>query len=202
MKSTVISVNSKGRGISEALALTERTAAEQGLDKRSLLHLRLLAEELFGMLRGIAGQVKADYWLQYEGKRFELHLASGISMTPEMKEQLLSVSTSGQNDAAVSFMGKIWVMAVNFLSAAKESLPFAMADAVSAFPLSGDLAGEGAAMWSLTAYRQEVRRSASDDPRATEAWDELERSIVANVADEVKVRMVGNNLEIILYKAF
>ena len=190
MKTNAVLVNSRGKGVREALALTERTAAEQGLEKRSLLHLRLLSEELFGMLRGIAGDVKATYWLEQEDKSFELHLASEISLTPEMREQLLAVSTSGRNEAAKSFMGKIRVMVLNGLSTAKETLPFAMANAASFFPLPEDLAGESAAIWSMSAYRLQVDGARSLEPLAKEAWDEMERSIVANIADELKVLMV------------
>lgn len=202
MKTKAVLLNSKGKGIQEALALTERTAANLGVEKRSLLHLRLLAEELFGMLRGIAGEVEATYWLEQEEKRFELHLASEISLTPEMREQLLAASTSGRNEAAKGFMGKIWVMVVNGLSTAKETLPFAMANAACAFPVTGDFAGESAVIWSMSTYKQELIQNKAAQQEAANAWDELEKSIVANVADEVKVRMVGKNVEIILYKHF
>ena len=201
MRSDLIRVNSKGNGIPEALALTENEGRKQGLTGRDLLHLRLLAEELFGMLRGIAGEVKADYWLEQEPDRFELHLAARIDLTPEMREQLLTASSTGRNEAAGTFMGKLWVTVVNGLYAVKEGLPAAMSSAASAFPLEGDFAGESAALWSLSAYREEIDRNRKTDGGAVEAWDELERSIVANVADEVKVRIVGKNLEIVLFKS-
>ena len=59
MKSTVIEVTSKGGGIDEALSLTEKLGTESGICKKSVIHLRLLAEELLGMLRSIAGDVSA-----------------------------------------------------------------------------------------------------------------------------------------------
>ncbi|MBO7665966.1 MAG: hypothetical protein J6S70_00900, partial [Clostridia bacterium] len=74
MESTVIEVTSKGGGISEALSLTEKLGIESGIRKKSVIHLRLLAEELFGMLRSIAGDVSANYWIEYNGPDFELHL--------------------------------------------------------------------------------------------------------------------------------
>ncbi len=39
--------------INEALVATEKLAVDGGLDKKQCLHLRLLAEELFGMIRSI-----------------------------------------------------------------------------------------------------------------------------------------------------
>ena len=37
---------------------------------------------------------------------------------------------------------------------------------------------------------------------ADEAWDELEKSIVANLADEVTVNIVGNAVKIVITKTF
>ena len=51
MKTEQIVVTSKGLGIEEALTLTEKLGNEVGLERKPMLHLRLLAEELFGMLR-------------------------------------------------------------------------------------------------------------------------------------------------------
>ena len=88
MKSEQIAVTSKGLGISEALALTEEIGKSAGLDEKSVLHLRLLAEEVSGMLRGIAGDVEAMYWLEAEGRKFELHLQSTVQMTADRKSNV------------------------------------------------------------------------------------------------------------------
>lgn len=107
MKTETIHVTSLGLGMDEALAVTEKTGLASGLEKKQILRLRLLAEELIGMLRGIAGDVEADYWLERNGRAYALHLRSDVTMTREMHEQLIAVSTSGENAAAKGFMGKI-----------------------------------------------------------------------------------------------
>ena len=60
MKTEKIVVTSQGQGIADALTLTEKAGVYAGLDKKPALHLRLLAEELIGLLRGIAGEVEAE----------------------------------------------------------------------------------------------------------------------------------------------
>ena len=50
-------------------------------------------------------------------------------------------------------------------------------------------------------YKNRVKNEAGDR-EATEAWDELERSIIANIADDVKVKILGNKVEIIVFKNF
>ena len=41
-----------------------------------------------------------------------------------------------------------------------------------------------------------------DDAGAREAWDELEKSIVANLADEVEIYIQGSHVELVIYKKF
>ena len=195
MKSTVIEVTSKGGGISEALSLTEKLGIESGIRKKSVIHLRLLAEELLGMLRSIAGDVSADYWLEYNGPDFELHLKSTVELTDEMRKQFISASTSGTNDASRGVMGKIKVMIANFMFSAKEALPYALINTSAAYHM-GAASGETAAMWSMSLYKDEIKESDAEE------WDELEKSIVANIADDVKVCILGDTVEIIINKTF
>ncbi len=201
MKTELITISSSGAGMSEALTMTEKLGSEKGLDKKPVLHLRLLSEELFGMLRGIAGDVKAEYWIETEGKSFELHMKSDIKMTDEAKSQLLAASSSGKNSAAIGFMGRIKVMIADFLLASSEVMPYAMMNTASAYPMGNALNSTSSA-WSLIDYKTDVKKHLDDSKEASEAWDELEKSIVANVADDVKVKIVGKNVEIIVCKAF
>ena len=201
MKTTPIAVTSKGAGISEALAFTEKLGIENGLDKKSVLHLRLLSEELFGMLRGIAGEVSADYWLETKGSKYELHMKSDVKMTDEMREQFLSASSDGKNYAAKGLMGKIRVLFADMLYYAKESFPYAMINAASAYPM-GAASVENANVWSMAIYKEELEKHKNESEAASDDWDELEKSIVANIADDVKVKLARGSAEIIIYKAF
>ena len=201
MKSATVCVSSEESGIREALTMTEKCGTEQGLDQKSNLRLRLLSEELLGMLRGIAGKVEAEYWIENENKNFELHMKADVNLTSEMREQLLAAASSGKNEAAKSFMGRIRFMIAGVLLSVKEALPYAMIGAGTACPMGG-YAGENSAVWTMTLYRENVRKQFGEDPEANEAWDQLEKSIVANIADDVKVKIVGRNVEIVVCKAF
>ena len=96
MKSEIVKVTSSGAGMPEALEMTEKAGDVAGLEKKEKLRLRLLAEELVGVMRGIAGDVEADYCLSQEGKAFTLNLCADVTMTRDMREQLIAVSTSGK----------------------------------------------------------------------------------------------------------
>ncbi len=60
MKTPEILVSSFGAGMAEALEATEKLGADSGLGRKEILRLRLLAEELIGMMRGIAGNIEAN----------------------------------------------------------------------------------------------------------------------------------------------
>lgn len=201
MKSALITVTSDGQGIIEALSMTERFGTESGLDKKPVLHLRLLAEELFGMIRSIAGNVEASYWIENDDNNYELHMKSDVEMNLKMRDQFLSASSSGENEAAKGFMGKIKVMIANMLLESQEPLPYAMIDAISTYSMAG-MTGEVVSVWSMSYYAEEIQKHMNDTKEAADVWDELEKSIVANIADDVKVKIKGKNVEIIVYKAF
>ena len=44
--------------------------------------------------------------------------------------------------------------------------------------------------------------NADNDKSSNEAWDELEKSVLAKIADEIKVGVVGDKVEIVIYKSF
>ena len=204
MKTNEISVTSRGLGIHEALGKTETLGQESGLNQEEVLHLRLLAEELFGLLNGIAGDVEASYWMEIEDKNFELHMKSWIEMTSEMREKLLSASSSGENDAAKGFIGKLRDMIAVKLLPSEEGpsmLALAMMNAAWSFSDS-DFTDISPEVWSMQEYISEVEVNREQNADAQEAWDELEKSIIAKVADEVRVNIQGSSVEIIIYKAF
>ena len=52
-------------------------------------------------------------------------------------------------------------------------------------------------VWSLEQYRSTVRRE-----EQTAAWDELEKSVIASLADDVIVGVRGKRADIIIVKKF
>jgi hypothetical protein len=45
-----------------------------------------------------------------------------------------------------------------------------------------------------------MARMAQQDEQAKEAYDELEKSVVTHVADEIKVSISGRDVEMVIYK--
>ena len=56
--------------------------------------------------------------------------------------------------------------------------------------------------WSMQKYKATVEQEKSEDAAAQEEWDELEKSIVANIADEITIAIRGSEVEMTVYKKF
>ncbi|MBQ2202799.1 MAG: hypothetical protein II412_09495 [Clostridia bacterium] len=61
MKTDVIEITANGTGFTRVLEETERAAAYRGLEPKQALRLRLLAEEMTGMLKTLVGDERFRY---------------------------------------------------------------------------------------------------------------------------------------------
>jgi len=201
MKTELISITPAGAGKDKALELTEKTGAFCGLDHKSALRLRLLSEELIELMRTFTGELKGDFWLEAKDSTVEVHLKTEIPMDQQTKKELLSVSSTGKNAAAKGFMGKIRDM-ISTATLPEDPETKAMTEQALGLMALGCQAGSysGSYSWSMSSYVASIEKA--EAIQAQEAKDELEKSIVANLADDVTVHIVNSNVEIAIYKSF
>ena len=192
-RTKMLTISNLGDGMENALHTTEQVAAMRGLSRHAGLQLRLLAEELFGLLRGIAGDATAYYWIAVAERLYELHMRMQMHMTSELREQLLGVSTSGKNAAVKGFVSRLQdVIYVKLLSISDD---LSSEGANGENPVPGTASSEE---WSMSQFKSDIDGSSD----AAELYDELEKSILARLADDVKVSMRGSNVEITVSKTF
>ncbi|MBR1912136.1 MAG: hypothetical protein IJ828_07250 [Treponema sp.] len=180
------------------LESAEEIAEKTKLNSKQSMHLRLLAEELVEMLPSLLAFSSGEFWIEQNGKSFELHtvLTPNEAITTEQRDELLSVSSSGKNAAASGIMSKIRLAATFMIIDYERN----SAD----FPLINDFYLDGMGTnpnfmvpaWSLENYRIKAKSEKN------EKWDELEKSIIANIADDVVVGVEGRKVEIIVKKSF
>ena len=196
MKSNICTLEEGNASLSLLLDETEKAAAYSNLDKKQTGRLRLLAEELVEMLPELLSFSKGKFWIESEEKVFSLHtvLTPNESMTAERREKLLAVSSTGKNSAAIGIMSKIKLaaefMLIDYEENATYSTPFYENGMINPVSIGMDLA------WSLNSYKQKA------NTQKDERWDELEKSIIANFADDVLVGVQGKKVEIIVKKSF
>jgi len=181
VRSRKLMVNQKQKRLQVALETAEEFAQEMKLDRKHTVRLRLLTEETMGMLKEMTGEYRASLWFEGQDDVCELHLDLETDMDAKKKEEILSVSTSGKNEAAHGFMGRIRNMV--------EDLMYGLTD-------SDMMTDDDDYVWTLDRYREEMKNdSVDEDPWVRGTADELERSIVANVADDILVGVSNNSVE-------
>lgn len=205
MKTDVIEITANGTGFTRVLEETERAAAYRGLEPKQALRLRLLAEEMTSMLKTLVGDERFRYWIESEGRVFSLHLETQTIVTRALREALLKASSSGKNAAAKGFMGRLreilTTMSESYVPAAVAEMGYGYSyvDVID-FDESMDMSPNAMLYgWSLRAYRDAVTENKEKEP---EKWDELEKSITAKLADDVKIFIRRNNVEMVIEKTF
>ena len=207
MVSDKFMVNSDAGRMAAARYATENFAWQLKLDKHNALRLNLLVEETLGMVKAMVEDFYGQLWFTEDGGRCEIHLQATTDMDAGKKQELLSVSRTGKNVLARGFMG----MLGEFLSGAAHGFGNVM-DAygqetvrygIVHSPDVNLIAADGmATVWTLRAYREDLDRARAGNGEAEAAWDELEKSIVAKLADDVVVGVRGDRIELVIVKDF
>ena len=200
MKSNVCKIENGTKDLAAILAESERVAAYNGLTHKQALQLRLLCEEVDGMLPNIIDDFEGELWIEYDEGVCKVKVAIRIpKFNLDKKEELIALAKDKKNAASAGIVGKIrdaienfflTETAMNALTASTETLYMANGY-VESFDYSY--------FWSLEQYRAALD---SKDEQQGEAWDELEKSVIAAVADDVIVGVKGNKADIIIVKKF
>ena len=208
MKSNICKLNEDLTCLEAVLAEVEKVTAYNTLENKKALRLRLLAEELCGMLPGLIENFSGEFWAENEGDDYELHVElKADDMNIDLRDELISVSKSGKNAAAKGVMGKIRAVAETMLLAAFDpTLPMPLPEGEYC-DCHGFNMGFGyidpviscetgyVYSWSLFNYKTAVEEKEDE-------YAELERSIVAKLADDIIVGVRGKNVEIVVKKSF
>jgi len=198
MKSDVITVSSRGTRMETALQQIDKIAAYKGITGKNTLHLRLLAEEMMGMMRSVTGETEGLFWIEDEDGVYELHLQVRTRLSGDEREQLLSVSSSGKNESAKGLMGRLrdffdWDSDADLAAGASSLLLPDMYEHSSSPMLDVE--------WSMRRYESALYTQVEQNaPGARDAWDELEKSVVKHVADDVKVYIRRGVVEMVILK--
>ncbi|MBQ6595905.1 MAG: hypothetical protein IJH78_09630 [Clostridia bacterium] len=203
MVSEKLALNTEPQSLAAARRAGEAFGREMGLSGRSALRLTLLVEETLGMVRAMVEDFYGQIWFVSRGSVCEIHLQATADLDPGRKYDLLSLSTTGHNAAHKGFMGRLGDFFSNFAygvgrimeNYGRETMRYGIihSDATSSPALY-----EVTPVWSLRTYRRDLENESEEGGLAEEARDELERSIVASLADDVIVGIRDDRLELVI----
>lgn len=192
MRSNVINFSKENNTIKDILQEAEKVAVYSGLQEKEVLNLRLLTEEMCSMADVLVQDFDGEFWIDNRKGDFSLCISLNVdTMNMELKEKLLNTSTTGKNASAKGFVGWIRNLVENFALSSEQNISC--------------MYGYGAdyenmmysSSWIYSQYRMEAQNSGKN-----ETWDELEKSILAKLADEVIVGVKGKKIEIVVRKKF
>ena len=199
-------VNSDAGRMAAARYATENFAWQAKLNKRDTLRLDLLVEETLGMVKAMLEDFYGQLWFVVEGGICEIHFEATSDMNSGKKRELLSVSTSGTNAAAKGFMSRIGEMITGALYNVGQTLDAygqeTIRYGVVHMPVDMSLNTGVVPIWTLQNYRTDLEKARGTDDYAEAALDDLEKSIVARLADDIVVGVKGDRVDLIITKAF
>ena len=199
-------VNSEAGRMAAARYVTENFAWQAKLDKKDTLRLDLLVEETLGMARTMLTDFYGQLWFVGEGKRCEIHFEATADMNADKKEELLSVSSTGKNAAAKGFMGKLGELITGAIHGIGRSIDTYGQETIQYGVIHTPGMSMGASdimpIWTLQNYRSDLDRAQDEDEAAGVAQEELEKSIVASLADDIIVGVRGDRIDMVIIKTF
>lgn len=205
-----VKVSNTGEGVQEVLKLAENFAVTIGLNSKNSLRLRLLTEEAISMLKSVTKDFQADLWFEQDNKTCKLYLEGKSSnMDYGQRKNILELSSTGQNTERLGIMDKVREIFEAGMYGLEESFKLQNESGAGNFNYGalGMLdAGMSEAVyaWSMQKYKDEINaaREKNQDSQADEAADELEKSIIANLADDVQVGITRDSVKLVITKKF
>jgi hypothetical protein len=197
MVSNVCKIKDGIKDLPEILKECEKFALYNGFDKKQILHLRLLCEEIDGLLPNILGDFNGDFWLEYNDGVCKINVSVEFTkFTVEKKNELIEISKNKKNAATVGIVAKIRSAILDLFLDCGEVSTCEMPDYCYA-SIENVLGFDFSQAWSLGQYKTIVQQE-----NRKEAWDELEKSIIASIADDVIVGVKGKQASIVIIKKF
>ena len=194
MISNVCKIEKGTRDLDAILRECQKVAAYNDLSHKQGLQLRLLCEEIDGMLPNLIDEFDGDLWIEFTGDVCKVKLSITFEeFTKEKKENLIGIAKNKKNALAVGIVGKIRSTLENCFLDADVQQAYAMSTGTPGYIDGVDYSY----YWSLKQYKNSVCKDGQ-----SEAWDELEKSVLAAVADDVIVGVKGTRADITVIKKF
>ena len=174
MRSDIVKIDNTGKGFQRATDQAKKVAVYKGMEELEAIQLQVLTEEMLSLARSITGELNASFWIEFEGVQADLHLSTKTVLDKEKRAELIASSTSRKNEAAKTFLGGL-----------RDMFEAAMASDVERYEPDDSLLND-------------LPHGVYEEPE----WDGFERSILKTLADDIKIGIQGDVVDITVSKRF
>ena len=197
MKSNVCKINKGTKDLDAILIESEKVAVYNELSHKQTLQLRLICEEIDGMLPKIIDDFDGDFWIEFEkGACKVIASIKFAEFSIEKKEELIKIAKNSKNAAAVGITGKIRSFVEDMLLDDVNIPSYSIYSESMCIATSFGEDMNYPYMWTLENYKNNTKKEKE------ESWDELEKSVIASLADDIIVGVKGKRADIIVIKKF
>ena len=188
-------INGAIRRNAEAEEILRAFAEKAGISGKAFQHMSLLTEEIMGMANHLLKNFEGEIWLEDRPGGYAILLEADVQESTEE----IPGSPRG-------FMAKIAEMLnCSYMFENVGEMPEDLAGMLPDYMSYGIRNRESdpvwAGRWSLSAYRTSLQESLKRNPGAGPVLEELEKSIVAQLADEVTIGIHGRRIRLVISKS-
>ena len=174
MESKHITVENISDNFNDVIDALDKYIIDINITGRQKVRFNLLAEEALRLAKSISSEDAVEIWFEGNTRLSSIVLMVKTNLTPRKKSEFLSLSTSENSDKKSSFF---------------ETLKQAIKN-------------PSKSSWSLAEYEASIMAKRGEDKYSLEAWENLERSVLANLSDDINVNIKNNYVMITITKDF
>lgn len=178
MKSLICPIEGNERDIERAIAEADCFAKLEGLNDQQANIIRLLADEMLGMVNGLFVSGLGRFWIEHNQNCFELNLAVETEVGIRAKSVLDSTSANTEYKGFTGLVKKA-------TDAVSQMINDSGADSISNYdiPFEGiNTVDQGVYEWSLQKFEESCER----DEKAS-LYDELEIPVIKKFSKDITI---------------
>ena len=201
-ESRKIAVGRNGAPISDAMDAAETFVGSLELDGKTSLRMRLLTEEVLERLRGMHEDFSGLFWLESDGRECRICIDGSAEVDIAAERSLVAVSSDGKNASVRGFTAKltrfvqhhkVYLQRLNTLMSLGAGVGAEDYLYIGATHPSFEMTN---VLWSMNDYKSFLFDEANAGEQVAADRDELEKSILGNLADDIQVGVKEDRVRI------
>lgn len=189
IKSLICPIEGNSWDTERALNEIDGFSRYQGLGARQSEHLRLLGEELLGMVGGMLDVDEGRFWIEKDGEEYTVNLAAKSIIGGRAKAILDQTSKNTEYKGVAGIVRKAIDNMGQMFRDSGSSYNFS--EQIDAALAGTEIISEEALSWSLNSYTESIERDEKAD-----AWDELEIPVLKKLSKDIIISYRNDRVDV------